>query len=70
MKTFIYTCTFTIFVALLFIITTFIGTRTPKVEYHIELINDSHVKLYDEDYKLLKTIQIDSIGYYLIEDNI
>lgn len=70
MKTLIYTFAFTIFIALLFVITKFIGTKTPKVEYHMELLNDTHVKLYDEDYKLLRTVQIDSVGYYLIEDNI
>lgn len=36
----------------------------------MELINDDHVKLYDEKFKLIKTIELDSIGYYIIEDNI
>jgi len=44
--------------------------QLPKVEYHMELINDDHVKLYDENFKLIKTIELDSIGYYIIEDNI
>ena len=44
--------------------------QQPKVEYHMELINDDHVKLYDEKFKLIKTIELDSIGYYIIEDNI
>jgi hypothetical protein len=42
----------------------------PLAEYHIECIGNDKVKLMDENYNQIRVTTIDSIGYYIIEDNI
>ena len=42
----------------------------PVADYHIECIGNEEVKLMDTNYKEIKTTTIDSIGYYIIDDNI
>ena len=42
----------------------------PVADYHIECIGNEEVKLMDINYKEIKATTIDSIGYYIIDDNI
>ena len=42
---------------------------TPKIDYHIHFINEYEVNITDENYKEIKITTLDSIGYYINEDN-
>jgi hypothetical protein len=42
----------------------------PKTEYHIQLLDYDQVQLMDEEHNLIKTTTLDSLSYYLIQDNI
>lgn len=53
----------------------FIGTYMtnhyhPKTEYHIQLLDYDQVKLMDEEHNLIKTTTLDSLSYYLEQDNL
>lgn len=50
--------------------TIYLGTIQAPGDYHIECIGNGEVKLMDENYKEIRATTIDSIGYYIIEDNI
>jgi hypothetical protein len=41
-----------------------------KAEYHIQLLDYDQVELRDENHNLIKTTTLDSLSYYLIQDNI
>jgi hypothetical protein len=41
-----------------------------KTEYHIQLLDYDQVELRDENHNLIKTTTLDSLSYYLIQDNI
>ncbi len=42
----------------------------PKTEYHIQLLDYDQVELMDEEHNLIKTTTLDSLSYYLIQDNL
>lgn len=42
----------------------------PKSEYHIQLLDYDQVQLMDEEHKLIKTTSLDSLSYYLTQDNL
>lgn len=42
----------------------------PVADYHINCIGNNKVKIMDNTYNKLKTTTIDSIGYYITENNI
>lgn len=42
----------------------------PQSEYHIQLIDEDQVQLMDENHNLIKTTELDSLSYYLIQDNL
>jgi hypothetical protein len=68
------TLTFTVMALIsLLVITTIYSLfahSTFPADYHIECIGNGEVKLMDENYKEIRATTIDSIGYYIIEDNI
>lgn len=39
-------------------------------EYHIQLLDYDDVEIMDENHNVIKTTKLDSIGYYLEQDNI
>jgi hypothetical protein len=41
-----------------------------RTEYHIQLLDYDQVQLMDEEHNLIKTTTLDSLSYYLIQDNI
>jgi hypothetical protein len=41
-----------------------------KTEYHIQLLDYDQVQLMDENHKLIKTTTLDSLSYYLKQDNL
>ena len=41
-----------------------------RTEYHIQLLDYDQVQLMDENHNLIKTTTLDSLSYYLIQDNI
>ena len=41
-----------------------------RTEYHIQLLDYDQVELRDKDHNLIKTTTLDSLSYYLIQDNI
>ena len=41
-----------------------------KAEYHIQLLDYDQVQLMDEEHNLIKTTTLDSLSYYLIQDNL
>jgi hypothetical protein len=41
-----------------------------KTEYHIQLLDYDQVQLMDENHKLIKTTTLDSLSYYLTQDNL
>jgi hypothetical protein len=42
---------------------------TQKVDYHIKFVSECEVKITDENSKEIKTTTLDSIGYYINQDN-
>ena len=42
----------------------------PKTEYHIQLLDYDQVELRDGEDNLIKTTTLDSVAYYLEQDNI
>jgi hypothetical protein len=42
----------------------------PKTEYHIQLLDYDQVQLMDEEHNLIKTTTLDSLSYYLTQDNL
>jgi hypothetical protein len=42
----------------------------PKTEYHIQLLDYDQVEIMDEDHNLIKTTTLDSLSYYLTQDNL
>ena len=43
---------------------------TPRTEYHIQLLDYDQVELRDGEDNLIKTTTLDSLSYYLEQDNI
>jgi hypothetical protein len=41
-----------------------------KTEYHIQLLDYDQVQLMDEEHNLIKTTTLDSLSYYLTQDNL
>jgi len=41
-----------------------------RTEYHIQLLDYDQVQLMDEEHKLIKTTTLDSLSYYLTQDNL
>jgi hypothetical protein len=41
-----------------------------RTEYHIQLLDYDQVQLMDEEHKLIKTTSLDSLSYYLTQDNL
>jgi hypothetical protein len=41
-----------------------------RTEYHIQLLDYDQVQLMDEEHNLIKTTTLDSLSYYLIQDNL
>lgn len=44
--------------------------KPSSTEYHVQLLDYDQAEIMDDQHKLLKTTSVDSIGYYLIQDNI
>ena len=42
----------------------------PRSEYHIQLLDYDQVQLMDEEHNLIKTTSLDSLSYYLTQDNL
>ena len=42
----------------------------PKTEYHIQLLDYDQVEIRDAEHNLIKTTTLDSLSYYLEQDNI
>lgn len=42
---------------------------TPKVDYHIKFVSEYEVKITDENHEEIRTTTLDSIGYYINQDN-
>ena len=42
----------------------------PKTEYHIQLLDYNQVELRDGEDNLIKTTTLDSVAYYLEQDNL
>jgi hypothetical protein len=41
-----------------------------RTEYHIQLLDYDQVELMDEEHNLIKTTTLDSLSYYLTQDNL
>jgi hypothetical protein len=41
-----------------------------RTEYHIQLLDYDQVELRDENHNLIKTTTLDSLSYYLTQDNL
>jgi hypothetical protein len=41
-----------------------------KIGYHVNFVNEYDVKITDENYQEIRTTTLDSIGYYINQDNI
>jgi hypothetical protein len=41
-----------------------------RTEYHIQLLDYDQVQLMDEEHNLIKTTTLDSLSYYLTQDNL
>jgi hypothetical protein len=41
-----------------------------RTEYHIQLLDYDQVEIMDENHNLIKTTTLDSLSYYLEQDNI
>lgn len=39
-------------------------------EYHLQLLDYDNVEIMDDNHEVIKTTTLDSIGYYLEQDNI
>ena len=42
----------------------------PKTAYHVHLLDYDQVELRDAEDNLIKTTTLDSLSYYLVQDNI
>jgi hypothetical protein len=41
-----------------------------KIDYQLEIVDENHIKLMDENGKSLYITTFDSIGYYIEQDNL
>jgi hypothetical protein len=58
-------------ILLVFFLTGYIySLYSHRTEYHIQLLDYDQVELRDENHNLIKTTTLDSLSYYLIQDNI
>ena len=58
-------------ILLLFFLTSYIySLYSHRAEYHIQLLDYDQVELMDEEHNLIKTTTLDSLSYYLTQDNI
>ena len=53
-----------------FLISYIYSLYIPKTEYHIQLLDYDQVELRDGEDNLIKTTTLDSLSYYLEQDNI
>jgi hypothetical protein len=61
---------FLFFITSIFITHSIVDYRIPKIDYQLELINQTDVRLMDENGKSLYITSFDSIGYYIEQDNL
>jgi hypothetical protein len=58
-------------ILLVFFLTGYIySLYSHRTEYHIQLLDYNQVQLMDEEHNLIKTTTLDSLSYYLTQDNI
>lgn len=41
-----------------------------QTEYHVQLLDYNQVELMDQNHNLIKTTSLDSLAYYLNQDNL
>lgn len=59
-----------IILLLSFLISYIYSLCIPKTEYHIQLLDYDQVELRDGEDNLIKTTTLDSLSYYLEQDNL
>jgi hypothetical protein len=58
-------------ILLVFFLTGYIySLYSHRTEYHIQLLDYDQVQLMDEEHNLIKTTSLDSLSYYLTQDNL
>ena len=58
-------------ILLVFFLTGYIySLYSHRTEYHIQLLDYDQVQLMDEEHNLIKTTTLDSLSYYLTQDNL
>ncbi len=58
------------FTITVFILSTMVDDNKQKIDYQLELINQTDVRLMDEHGETLYITTFDSIGYYIDQDNL